>query len=113
MKSNNLLDIDSFGCEYQPIICPNSQDIFAYEALARFKVNGKSISPNLIFDALHKYPKSFFNLEALMKDFQIQHRPANRPLFVNLDPHVCEGKENLAHWISFFQGKENLVVEII
>jgi len=48
-----------------------------------------------------------------MKDFQIQHRPANRPLFVNLDPHVCEGKENLAHWISFFQEQENLVVEII
>jgi len=113
MNRNNFLDLDSFGCEYQPIICPLTQDIFAYEALARFKSNGKSIPPNLVFDELHKYPQSFFKLEALMKDFQICHRPANRPLFVNLDPHVCARKEHLAHWLSFFQGQENLVVEII
>lgn len=113
MNRNNFLDIDFFGCEYQPIICANTQEIFAYEALARFRSNGKSISPNLIFEELHKYPQYFFNLESLMKKFQISHRPENLPLFVNLDPHVCAIKEDLAHWLSFFQRQENLVVEII
>ncbi|MCL1469886.1 EAL domain-containing protein [Argonema antarcticum] len=115
MKANifQILEQNLFFCEYQPIVCPTNNIIHAYEALARFKINGEYIPPDLVFGSLHQDKMLFFKLESRIKNFQICHRPANFNLFLNLDPHVCEEDYQLEYWLSTFSNQVNLVVEII
>lgn len=108
-----LIERNRLACEYQPIVRVSTGVPWAYEALARFQLDGLAIAPNLVFDALHTDRTLFFMLEARTKRFQIQHRPPGARLFVNLDPHVCEVDYQLEHWLGVFSEQEDLVVEII
>lgn len=102
-----------FSCEYQPLIRLSDGGVAGYEALSRFDLDGASVPPSEVFQALHADQTLFFMLEARSKGFQLEHRPPGVDLFVNLDPHVCEEQWQVDHWARAFTGHERLVVEVL
>lgn len=112
-KIVKALEANRFACEYQPIVRADSEEVWAYEALARFSFDGEVVPPNRVFGALHQDRTLFFMLESKVKTFQVQHRPRGVRLFVNLDPQVCEQVYQVEHWLSALSGHPELVVEII
>jgi EAL domain-containing protein (putative c-di-GMP-specific phosphodiesterase class I) len=116
--NNNLVYIltnQSFYSEYQPIVDISKDEIYGYEALARFEVKGKSISPMEIFDICHDgdYDKLFV-LESLLKKYQVENRPdSDKKLFLNLDAHSFNTYYGKEFWLNFFKDLDNIVVEIV
>lgn len=108
-----ILEANQLACEFQPIVRVSNQEIWAYEALARFRIDDDAVAPNLVFDALHSDRTRFFMLESRSKRFQIRHRPKGVRLFVNLDPKVVEIDHHLEHWLGIFGSQDDLVVEIL
>jgi len=103
----------NYGVCYEPIIRIKDMEIIGYEALSRFKFNDALIPPNIIFKALHKDLEMFFHIEVIMKKFQLEHRPNNKTLFLNLDPDVALQSKQMNFWINLLKSQENIVVEII
>lgn len=110
---HRILETNRLACEYQPIVRLSDRQTWAYEALARFQLDGRTVAPDRVFAALHDDRTLFFMLESRTKRFQMQHRPPNTKLFVNIDPLVCELDYHLEHWLGAFGAQEDLVVEII
>ena len=108
-----VLETNRLACEYQPLVRLADGEIWAYEALARFSVDGVPLGPADVFGCLRDDRTLFFMLESRTKRFQIRHRPRGVRLFVNVDPHVCEEDYQLEHWLSVFAGERDLVVEVI
>lgn len=108
-----ILETNRLACEYQPIVDVRDRSVWAYEALARFSLDGRAVAPDRVFEALRADRTLFFMLESRTKRFQMQHRPRDARLFVNVDPHVCELDYQLEHWLSAFADEPDLVVEII
>lgn len=108
-----VLDGDRYHCEYQPIVEASSGRIVAYEALARFEVQGEEVAPNLVFGSLRNDPTLFFLVESKLKAFQLKHRPIGAALFVNLDPMVCTEAYQVSHWTQLFRDQDHLVVELL
>lgn len=101
------------ACEYQPIITAHEEQVWGYEALTRFYVGNRSYAPDTVFRALHQERERFFELESRAKRFQLEHRPKNTRLFVNLDPDVCEQPHEVSHWVHELAGADDVTVEII
>ena len=112
-KIVKALEANRFACEYQPIVRADTEEVWAYEALARFSFDGEVVPPNRVFGALHQDRTLFFMLESRVKTFQLAHRPRGVRLFVNLAPQVCEEPYQLDHWLESLIGPHDLVVEII
>ncbi|TGM60132.1 EAL domain-containing protein [Leptospira adleri] len=110
---SNILENGNFNTEYQPIVSLENESVFAYEALARFRIEGSDLSPDFVFKELHDHEELFFEFEKNLKRFQIQNRPYNERLFLNLDPHVCKNEIQAKHWCDLLSGQKNLVCEII
>ncbi|WP_232371563.1 EAL domain-containing protein [Leptospira ainazelensis] len=108
-----ILEKENFHTEYQPIISLENGEIFAYEALARFKIEDQNVSPDFVFKELHNQEELFFEFEKNLKRFQIRNRPYNKRLFLNLDPHVCKNENHAKHWRDLLNGEKNIVCEII
>ncbi|AOP33047.1 histidine kinase [Leptospira tipperaryensis] len=108
-----ILEQENFHTEYQPILSLENGNIFAYEALARFNIEGKNVSPDFVFKELHHQEDLFFEFEKNLKRFQIQNRPENKRLFLNLDPHVCRSEKQAKHWRDLLGSQSHLVCEII
>jgi len=95
MKDKNLLSAEClidlienkrFGVEYQPIVHCKTQDIFAYESLARFyTTDNKAIRPDLVYESLHSSPLSLFQVEYQQKKLQLSYAVNGHDIFVNLD----------------------------
>ncbi len=82
----DLIEHKRFGVEYQPIVCCKSQEIFAYESLARFfSKSNQAIRPDLVYESLHSSPLSLFQVEYQQKKLQLSFAVNNYNLFVNLD----------------------------
>ncbi|UOG33471.1 EAL domain-containing protein [Leptospira noguchii] len=108
-----ILKTGNFHTEYQPILSLETGKIYAYEALARFRIKGKNISPEFVFNELHQDPDLFFEFEKELKRFQILNRPQGKNLFLNLDPHVCKNRSQAAEWRKLLSKKKDIVCEII
>jgi EAL domain-containing protein (putative c-di-GMP-specific phosphodiesterase class I) len=112
-----LLDQQRFGVEYQPIVDIKENNIFGYEALARFyDETGQSISPQQVFAALHDSPLCLFQTEFKMKQLQLQHAPDKGLLFVNLDQDSFAAFGDLGDanpMVQLLTSKSNLVLEVI
>jgi EAL domain-containing protein (putative c-di-GMP-specific phosphodiesterase class I) len=65
-----LIENQSYGVEYQPIISIKNQEIYACECLSRF-FNEKNvpIRPDLVFSSLHCSPLSLFQVEYQQKNY--------------------------------------------
>ncbi len=90
---DEILHVKSFWTEYEPIIDVKRREILGYEALARFVYRGKSFLPAPIFEIAHYSQELFFQLEKALKIMQIEHRPKEGLLFVNMDPHTFDTPE--------------------
>lgn len=107
------VETSRFSCEFQPLVEVSSGESIGFEALSRFHLDGREVPPSRVFSALHADKTLFFMLEARSKAFQLEHRPAEGELFVNLDPHVCEESWQVEHWSRAFTGHPRLVVEVL
>ena len=115
----DLLENSRFGVEYQQIISCKSQDIFAYESLARFyTADNKSIRPDLVYESLHSSPLSLFQIEYQQKKLQLSYAVNGHDIFVNLDQDsyfscgVIDQSNPFLKLFKEFQ-KSNVVVELI
>jgi len=111
-----LLTSRSIGVQYQPIVDINSCDIFAWEALARFRgENGATIPPNLVFQALHFSPLSLFQMEHRVKTLQLANAPSSGQLFINIDQDAFDlFKANQQNPLAqMLRNSQRVVVEII
>lgn len=113
----NLVEQRRFGVEYQPVVAVDDGSIIGYEALARFYgTGGVLLSPQSVFDALHRSPLTLFQVEYEMKRLQLAHAPAQAPrLFVNLDPDAFQaGDQGDCHpLVTLLAAHPGIVVEII
>lgn len=115
-RSSNLLavlGVDRCAVEYQPIVGLHDQQVYAYEALARFyRKNNESVSPLSVFQALHSNPKLLGRCELQLKKYQIRFAPNNARLFINLDPHAMT-EEVHEPMMALIKQREDLIVELI
>jgi len=108
-----LIDEQRLRCEYHPIVDVRTETTVAFEALARFDLDGEEVAPNLVFAALNHDHTLLFMLESKIKDLQVSHRPAQGHLFVNLEPHACVEPYQVRHWVDTLQDHGDVVVELI
>lgn len=108
-----ISETGNFHTEYQPILSLDTGKIFAYEALARFYIEGERISPEFAFQELHNWPDLFFEFEKNLKRFQVANKPRGKKLFLNIDPHVCKDQTQASYWTEFLSNQKNVVCEII
>lgn len=100
-----------FYTEYQPVVEVSSKKIVAYEALARFYRDGKSIPPNNIFNQI-KDDDLVFQLEKKIKKFQVDRKPLNSSLFLNLDPRCIKNDFQMQEWLNIFKSHDDVYLEI-
>lgn len=114
-----LIDSQRFGVEYQPIVDLQSNEIFAYECLARFfEPNNAPIRPDLVYASLHDSPLSLFQVEYQQKKLQLSYAPNNVNIFVNLDQdsYFSSGEIKESNpFLKLFKGYERseIIVELI
>ncbi len=108
-----IISTHSYYAEYQPIIETETQNIYAYEALARFSLDEMRLSPNETFALCHEDPDTLFLLESMVKKHQLNHRPKGYKLFINLDPDSFVTNKYKTFWIDLFSKQQDIVVEII
>ncbi|AAZ28791.1 EAL domain-containing protein [Colwellia psychrerythraea] len=115
----DLIENRRFGVEYQPIVSCKSQEIFAYESLARFySANNTLIRPDLVYESLHTSPLSLFQVEYQQKKLQLSHAVDDHDIFVNLDQdsYFSSGVIGQSNpFLKLFKAfkKSNVVVELI
>lgn len=100
-----------FHTEYQPVIELATNEIVAYEALARFTRETKNIPPDKIFNQISD-DKLVFQLEKKIKKFQFDRKPLNASLFLNLDPRCIIDEYQMKEWLELFKNKEDIYLEI-
>ena len=107
--------IDNFKLktEYQPLISTKNEEIYAYEALARFDLYGEYISAQKVFETAHKDLDYFLELEIKLKKIQFKNRVKDKKLFINFDPHVLLKKEKINTLFDIFSKQEDFVIEIV
>lgn len=115
----DLIESKRFGVEYQPIVSCKSNEIFAYEALARFyNIDNTAIRPDLVYASLHSSPLSLFQVEFQQKKLQLAYAANGSNIFVNLDQDsyfssgVIDGNNPFLKLFKDFQ-KAEVVVELI
>ncbi len=109
---DEILHVKSFWAEYEPVIDIKRSEIFGYEALARFVYRGQNIPPAPIFEIAHYSQELFFQLEKALKIMQIEHRPKEGILFVNIDPHNFNTAEKNDFWSDLFSSTEQMCIEV-
>jgi EAL domain-containing protein (putative c-di-GMP-specific phosphodiesterase class I) len=108
---------EPLAVEYQPLKHARSLDTVAYEALARFAVDGRPLAPGPVFAALHDNPLLLHYVELKCKRLQIERAPQRARLFVNLDPDAwlhglrCDRADRYLELFS--QHADRVVVEIV
>ncbi|WP_343817621.1 EAL domain-containing protein [Colwellia asteriadis] len=115
----DLIERKRFGVEYQPIIACKNNEIFAYEALARFySADDKPLRPDLVYASLHSSPLSLFQVEYQQKKLQLSYAVNGSDIFVNLDQDsyfssgIINGNNPFLKLFKEFQ-KAEVVVELI
>lgn len=113
LSSKKILNSCKIKSEYQPLICTKKDSVYAYEALARFELNGKNIPPQKIFETIHDDLDSFFELENKLKKIQFKNRPKDSKLFINFDPHIFLKKDKIDQIFQLFLEQNDFVVELV
>jgi len=115
----DLMENQRYGVEYQPIICLQSQEIYAYECLSRFfNKDNSTIRPDLVYSSLHDSPLSLFQVEYQQKILQLSCAPNEVDIFVNLDQDSYFSTGVLKDdnpFLKLFKGfeKSKIIVELI
>lgn len=114
-----LVESRRFGVEYQPIVELKTRDVFAYEALSRFRsAQGEFIRPDYVYAALHDNPLLLFQVELAQKKIQLDRLCNSERVFVNLDQdafYACGQDVENNPFVELIQlaGRDRVVVELI
>lgn len=109
-----IIDEKTYRTEYQPFICIKNNNVFAYEALARFEYNNIKFRPDYVLQTCHDDIELFSKLELLLKEYQFKNRPNNgSKLFVNFDLHSISEKDQVNKFMEFFSLQNNFVIELV
>lgn len=114
-----LVESRRFGVEYQPIVEMKTREIFAYEALSRFRsAVGEFIRPDYVYAALHDNPLLLFQVELAQKKIQLDRLCNSEKVFVNLDQdafYACGQDVGNNPFVELIQlaGRDRVVVELI
>jgi len=103
---------NSISSEYQTIIHTETLEIYGYEAVAKFWLNGHSCNTQSILDTSMD-TTHLKKLEIFIKLIQLQNRPFEVPLFINLNAVLLSNTHELAFWTKFFRSQEKVIVNII
>lgn len=103
----------NYGVNYEPIICLKEMKTVAYEALSRFMCKGNMISPASFFKSIHDDIELFFYIETILKKFQLDNRPDDKKLFLNVDPDIAIDSNHIEFWVKLFNSHDNILIEII
>lgn len=109
----SIIQRKTINTEYQPIISIKDGSIIAYEALARFSIEGSRIPPDQVFDVCHKDLALFYNLEMSVKEHQFDNRPESKKLFINFDPHILHYKKNTKEIFEKMSQHSDFVIELV
>lgn len=112
-KVAHILDCDNAIVEYQPIINTQDDSIYAYEALARFNIDGIKYNPEYIFECCMGSGQILFLLEFMLKTCQISQRPKGKTLFLNMDARAFASEVHRKYWTELFKNEKDIVIEII
>lgn len=123
LSADEVLDVilaRRFGVEYQPIIDLQGNEIFGYQASARFWAHDqRQLSAGRMFARLHENPLLLFYTELEMKKLQISHHPGGGCLMLDLDiDSFFEGGEALDNpFLRLFKGhawsEHELIVNVV
>ncbi|BFM48393.1 EAL domain-containing protein [Marinomonas sp. THO17] len=114
-----LIEAQRFGAEFQPIVALDSKEVYAYEALSRFKdAHGNLIPPDYVYAALHDNPLLLLQVELAQKRIQLSGLSNQHRIFVNLDQdafYACGKKLADNPFIDLIQAQDKgrVVVELI
>ncbi|MDQ7043547.1 MAG: EAL domain-containing protein, partial [Sulfurimonas sp.] len=109
----SIMSCGSYGVSYEPIKETVSLETIGYEALSRFKLKEKMVSPDVFFKVVHEDIDLFFYIESTLKKFQLEHRVQDKKLFLNLDPDVSITETQIEFWVELLHNSSNIVIEII
>lgn len=122
---DELLLEERYGVEYQPIVEVKSQEIYAFECLARFfDASNQAVPPDLVYRVLHDTPLKLCEVEYQQKKLQLANAPIKAKLFVNLDQDSyfscsmakCNTNTSQNPFLELFHNYQNsneIVVELI
>jgi EAL domain-containing protein (putative c-di-GMP-specific phosphodiesterase class I) len=109
----SIMSSEDFGVCYEPVINLKDMNIVGYEALSRFKIGGRLISPADFFRTIHEDIELFFYIETIIKKFQLDNRPEGKKLFLNLDPDIAIDPSHTSFWVKCFNKHKEIIIEII
>lgn len=116
MKKNEIkkfMEEASYSTLYLPIVNIKSNKTFAYEALSKFEIDGKTISSADFFNKLHHNDKVFFYLESKNKKLQLKGLKKGKKLLLHFDMIVFRQKEYRKYWKEFFKNfKDHIIIDI-
>lgn len=113
LELEKLIKNTPYKTKYEPIIEVKTQNIFAYEALAKFEIPENTINTEAIFRYLHHNNALFYELEKRNKILQLENALDDYPVFVNFDADIFTTQEQQKYWESFLaKYKDKIVVEI-
>ena len=103
---SSVIASGNYGVCYEPIIDLHTMEVFAYEALSRFRWKYNNITPDVFFKTIHQNIDLFFLVESLLKQFQLKHRINDKKLFLNLDPDTCVNERHVEFLVHLFKKHE-------
>ncbi len=118
-KLLELIESQRFGVEFQPIVELKSGDVYAYEALSRFKMaDGGLVRPDFVYAALHDNPLLLLQVELAQKRIQLDGLSRQQRVFVNLDQdafYACGTDVEDNPFIELIQDydQDRVIVELI
>lgn len=116
MKRRDLEKIikdTTYQTKYEAIINVKNNEIFGYEALAKFNLNKHLLTTEEIFRYLHHNNALFYELEQRNKKHQLKNATFTEKLFINFDADIVNTEEQKSYWEQFLTPfKHKIVVEI-
>lgn len=113
LEFKKLIKNAPYQTKYEAVVEVKSEEIFAYEALAKFDISQNIISTEEIFRYLHHNNELFYELEKRNKIEQLENAITHYPVFANFDADIFTTNEQKSYWETFLtKYKKRIVVEI-
>ncbi|MFA7269421.1 MAG: EAL domain-containing protein [Sterolibacterium sp.] len=103
-----------YGVDFQPVVTPDGS-LLAWRAKAQFaSANGRRLSPNAVFAALHRDPGLLLFTELDLKCLALAGAPGKSQLLLPLDADsYAAGRDDVDNAFDrLFRGRGNIIVEI-
>jgi EAL domain-containing protein (putative c-di-GMP-specific phosphodiesterase class I) len=106
----HFISYSKYSTIYLPISKKGTNEVFAYEALSKFELDGKEIPCIKFFSKLHSNCKLFFLLEKKNKQHQINNSDVSKKLILHFDAVVFKKKEYRIFWKEYLSKYKNRII---